>query len=60
MKRKMDSSYVKSARWVLADDAATFTSVPALAEGVKGYKVLLSADGKEIKVLSKGFILIVR
>ena len=41
-------------------DAATFTGVPALAEGVKGYRVKLSADGKEIKVVSKGFMLIVR
>lgn len=41
-------------------DAATFTSVPALADGVKGYRVRLSADGKEIKVVSKGFMLIVR
>lgn len=41
-------------------DAATFTGVPALAEGVKGYRVRLSADGKEIKVVSKGFMLIVR
>ena len=41
-------------------DAATFTGVPALAEGVKGYRIRLSADGKEIKVVSKGFLLIVR
>lgn len=41
-------------------DAATFTGVPALAEGVKGYRIRLSADGKEIKVVSKGFMLIVR
>ena len=45
---------------VAADDAATFTSVPALAEGVKGYKVQLSADGKTIKVLSKGCMIVVR
>ena len=45
---------------VAADDAATFTSVPALAEGVKGYKIKLSADGKMIKVVSKGLVLIVK
>ena len=39
---------------------STFTSVPALADGIKGYKVRLSADGKTIKVTSKGFTLIVR
>lgn len=45
---------------VAADDAVTFTSVPALAEGVKGYKIKLSADGKTIKVVSKGLVLIVK
>ncbi len=45
---------------VAADDAATFTGVPALAEGVKGYRVRLSADGKMIKVVSKGLVLIVK
>ncbi len=44
---------------VAADDAATFTSVPALAEGVKGYKIKLSADGKMIKVVSKGLMIFV-
>ena len=44
---------------VAADDAATFTSVPALAEGVKGYKIKLSADGKMIKVVSKGLVIFV-
>jgi hypothetical protein len=45
---------------VADSDAATFTSVPALAECVKGYKVQLSADGKTIKVLSKGCMIVVR
>ncbi len=45
---------------VAADDAATFTSVPALAEGVKGYKIKLSADGKTIKVVSKGLVIFVK
>ena len=45
---------------VAADDAATFTSVPALAPGVRGFKVKLYADGKTIKVLSKGCVIIVR
>ena len=45
---------------VADSDAATFTSVPAFAEGVKGYKVQLSADGKTIKVLSKGCMIVVR
>ena len=44
---------------VAADDAATFTSVPALAEGVKGYKIKLSADGKTIKVISRGLVIFV-
>ena len=39
---------------------ATFTSVPALAEGVKGYKVKFSADGKMIKVVSKGLGIFVK
>ena len=41
-------------------DAATFTSVPALAPGVRGFKVKLYADGKTIKVLSKGCVIIVK
>jgi hypothetical protein len=45
---------------VADSDAATFTSVPALAEGVKGYKVKRSADGKAIRVLSNGFVFIVK
>ena len=45
---------------VAADDAATFTSVPALAEGVKGYKIKLSADCKTIKVVSKGLVIFVK
>ena len=45
---------------VAADDAATFTSVPALAPGVRGFKVKLYADGKTIKVLSKGCVIIVK
>ena len=40
-------------------NAATFTGVPALADGVSGYKVILSADGKTIKVVRKGFMLLV-
>ncbi|MBO7683266.1 MAG: hypothetical protein J6T51_00895 [Kiritimatiellae bacterium] len=45
---------------VAADDTATFTSVPALAPGVRGFKVKLYADGKTIKVLSKGCVIIVK
>ena len=45
---------------VAADDAATFTSVPSLPRSVRGYKVKLSADGKTIKVVSKGLVIIVR
>ena len=41
-------------------DAATFTSVPALAPGVRGFKVKLYADGKTIKVLSKGCVIFVK
>ena len=41
-------------------DAATFTGVPALAPGVRGFKVKLYADGKTIKVLSKGCVIIVK
>ena len=45
---------------VAADDAATFTNAPALAPRVRGFKVKLYADGKTIKVLSKGCVIIVR
>ena len=45
---------------VADNDAATFANAPALAPGVKGYKVKLSEDGKTIKVVSKGFIIIVK
>ena len=45
---------------VADSDAATFTSVPALAEGVKGYKIKLSADGKTIKVVSEGLVIFVK
>ena len=41
-------------------DAATFTGVPELAEGVKGCRIKLSGDGKRIMVGSNGFTLIVR
>ena len=44
---------------VADNDVATFTSAPALAAGVKGFKVKLSADGKEIKVVSKGLMIFV-
>jgi hypothetical protein len=45
---------------VADSDVATFTSAPALAEGVKGYKINLSADGKTIKIVNKGCIICVR
>ena len=35
-------------------------SAPALVGGVKGFKVRLSADGKTIKVVSKGCVIVVR
>ena len=39
---------------------STFTSVPSLPEGLKGYNIKLSEDGKKIKVVSNGFVLFVR
>ena len=43
-----------------ATGAGTFTGVPSLAEGLRGCKIRLSADGKTVKVLKSGFILLVR
>ena len=45
---------------VAENDAATFTGVPKLAAGVKGYKIKLLNDGKTIKVSSIGCIIIVK
>lgn len=43
-----------------ATGAGTFTGVPSLAEGLRGCKIRLSADGKTVKVFKSGFILLVR
>ena len=46
---------------VAENDAATFTGVPMLAEGINGgYKVQLSADGKCCRVVSRGLVVIVK
>ena len=41
-------------------DEARFVGVPAVAEGVKGCKIRLSDDGKTIKVIVNGFVVIVK